>query len=180
MSTKDKMVLCECGNRDWRGDVSECNEIHGLLDRVETGDEFPAGECPKCEALAYLARKGDDDGKGNVLRVIISVRGGVADVLLKPTGVALSVFDYDVAGEPHATEDPDGQGCFIGEWAAREQIINCEHWPIVKASRRDVTSSCIHMWKCPCCDKAIEHSYEALVEVGVPHCPQCEIEMTLV
>ncbi len=58
MSADDEIVLCECGNCTWRGDVSECNEIHGLLDRIETGDEFPAGECPKCGALTYLAARG--------------------------------------------------------------------------------------------------------------------------
>ncbi len=96
-------VLCECGNCDWRGDVSECNEIHKLLDRVETGEEFPAGECPECGALTYLVRQ----------------------------------------------------------------------------ARHDAVCRCTRRWQCPSCNHALDCSYEQIVEIGTPHCPHCEIEMTM-
>ena len=119
MSTENKIILCECGNCAWRGEVSECNEIHGLLDRVETGDEFPAGECPKCGALTYLVRQSPDENKDSIPRVIISVSGGAADVLFKPVGVAVTLFDYDVDGVENVSKDPDGERCIISHWDAR-------------------------------------------------------------
>jgi len=34
-------------------------------------------------------------------------------------------------------------------------------------------------WECPDCGRTIEHSYEALAEVGVAICCDCDIEMEL-
>ncbi len=34
-------------------------------------------------------------------------------------------------------------------------------------------------WKCPDCGRTIEHSYEALAEVGTPICTDCDAEMDL-
>lgn len=119
MSTEDKIILCECGNCDWRGKVNECNKIHRLLDRVEAGGEFPAGECPKCRALTYLVNPLPDENKDRIPRVIISVIGGVADVISKPPGVAVTLFDYDVDGVENVSKDPDGERCIISYWDAQ-------------------------------------------------------------
>ena len=45
----------ECQNCDWRGLVSECDEISDIAERVAPGETMPAGECPECGALASLA-----------------------------------------------------------------------------------------------------------------------------
>ncbi len=179
MSREDEAVLCECGNCDWQGDVSECNEIHGLLDRVETGDEFPAGECPKCGALTYLVRKSPGENKDSIPRVIVSVSGGCADVIFKPLGVAVTLFDYDVDGVDKANTDPDGEQCTVAHWDTRRKIISCEHWPIIQYASHDATCRCTRRWTCASCNHTTDCSYEQIVEIGTPHCPNCEIEMTM-
>ncbi len=179
MSAEDEIVLCECGNCDWRGDVSECNEIHKLLDRVETGEEFPAGECPKCGALTYLVRQTPDENKDSIPRVIISVSGGVANMVFKPLGVAVTIFDYDVDGVEKVSKDPNGERCTIGHWPSQRKVIANKHWPIIRQARHDATCCCTKQWKCPSCNHIIECSYEQIVEIGTPHCPHCEIEMTM-
>lgn len=35
------------------------------------------------------------------------------------------------------------------------------------------------VWTCPECGRTIEHSYEALAEVGMPICEDCDCEMEL-
>lgn len=118
-----KLDLCECGNCDWRGDVNKCSEIHRLLDRVETGGEFPTGECPRCGALTYLVRQTSDENKDIIPRVIISVSGGVADVVSKPFGVAVTLFDYDVDGvAENVSKDPKGKRCIISHWNAGIEV----------------------------------------------------------
>ena len=64
--------------------------------------------------------------------VVISVSGGVADVIFKPKGVAVSIFDYDVQGQEQLGKDPDGQDCCISEWRASKQVIGNRHWPIIR------------------------------------------------
>lgn len=118
-----KLDLCKCGNCDWRGDVSKCNEIHRLLDRVEAGEEFPTGECPKCGALTYLVNPLPDENKDSIPRVIISVSGGVADVVSKH-GVAVTLFDYDVDGVENVSKDPDGEKCIVSHWDAQKIVVN--------------------------------------------------------
>ena len=179
MSMEDKTVLCECANCTWRGDVSDCNEIHDLLDRVETGEEFPAGECPNCGALTYLVRQTPDENKDCIPRVIISVSGGVVDLIFKPTGVAVTLFDYDVDGVEKVSKDPDDHKCIVGHWDSRRMIISNEHWPIIEQSRHDITCRCTKRWQCPSCNHTYNCSYEQIVEIGTPHCPHCEIEMTM-
>jgi hypothetical protein len=47
--------LCRCANCDWEGPMSQTRPIRRLGERVEPGEEMPAGECPQCGALAHLA-----------------------------------------------------------------------------------------------------------------------------
>jgi hypothetical protein len=180
MSTEDKIILCECGNCDWRGKVSECNEVRRLLNRVGSGEEFSVGECPKCEALTYLVNPLPDENKDSIPRVIISVSGGVASLIFKPAGVAVTLFDYDVDGVENVSKDPDGERCIVGHWDSRRKVITNKHWPAIKQSRHDVTCRCSRRWLCPSCNHTINCSYEQIVEIGTPHCPHCETEMTMV
>jgi hypothetical protein len=43
-----------CGDCEKVYEVIELKEISNIWERVETGAEMPAGECPDCGALAYL------------------------------------------------------------------------------------------------------------------------------
>jgi len=59
----DHEVECrECG---WHGKKSEVlfglTEVNDLPDRIEPGQEVPFGECPRCDALCYIAPPLDKD-----------------------------------------------------------------------------------------------------------------------
>ena len=135
-----------------------------------------------CEAEAN-----EDAGRGKASKnsavdgalVILSVSGGVADVLFKPAGIGVMLFDYDVEGEDCTSRDPDGRACSISEWLAREEIVENKHWPIIKkaicASKRPYSRE----WKCPACGRTVSSSYEDLAEVGCPYCADCDTEMKL-
>jgi hypothetical protein len=114
------------------------------------------------------------------LQVIVTISGGVGDVLFKSAGVALALYDYDVEGsdanEPGVSRDPDGQLCCMREWDPSEEIVGSENWPIIKKARE---ASYCRTWKCPDCGETIEHSYEALAEVGTPICSNCDTEMEM-
>jgi hypothetical protein len=62
------------------------------------------------------------------LEVIMTVRGGVAEVFKKPIGVTLVILDYDVEGvsenDPRIFRDADGHLCSIGRWESQEQMPN--------------------------------------------------------
>jgi hypothetical protein len=62
------------------------------------------------------------------LDVIVTVRGGVAEVFKKPFGVTLVILDYDVEGasksDPRISRDTDGHLCSIGRWGSQEQLPN--------------------------------------------------------
>ena len=45
--------ICECQNCSWYGLETELQPIKDLAERVEQGETVPAGECPKCGALAH-------------------------------------------------------------------------------------------------------------------------------
>ncbi len=92
-----------CGNGDWKGagdEAQEPTEIPDLLQRLTPGGEVPAGECPRCGALAYLQ-------KGEGLIVCIELRGGlVQDVFCAPSvaqGIAWA--NRKVAAEPLDVDD---------------------------------------------------------------------------
>ena len=114
------------------------------------------------------------------LQVIVTISGGVGDVLYKSAGVAFALYDYDVEGsdenEPGVSRDPDGQLCCIREWGPSEEIVGSENWPIIKKAR---AGSYCRTWKCPDCGRTVKHTYEALAEVGMPICSDCDTEMEL-
>ena len=113
-------------------------------------------------------------------KIILSVSGGVVDVIFKPAGIAVIIFDYDVEDVDKHSKDPDGENCIINNWPLQDRVIDNEHWPIIRQAKKNVMCLCIRKWKCPSCGGVTEHSYEEIVEVGSPHCKHCEIEMTMI
>ena len=53
-------------------------------------------------------------------RVTVIVRGGVAEVLSQPPGVAVDIVDYDIDGPDSAEldRDVDGNACYIQHYPA--------------------------------------------------------------
>lgn len=49
-----------CGNCQWRGPCEETLPIRAPGERLEAGEEVPAGECPRCCALVYKIPKTKD------------------------------------------------------------------------------------------------------------------------
>lgn len=45
---------CRCGDCGWSGSANRTGWIRNLPERVAPGETMPAGECPRCGALAYL------------------------------------------------------------------------------------------------------------------------------
>ena len=43
-----------CGNCNWKGQMQDVNPLKNISARVSPGEIVPAGECPKCGALASL------------------------------------------------------------------------------------------------------------------------------
>lgn len=53
----DDDALCSCADCDWTGKFSELDMINDFEERVGPGEVVPAGQCPKCGALAHLDEK---------------------------------------------------------------------------------------------------------------------------
>lgn len=45
---------------------------------------------------------------------------------------------------------------------------------------RATGSPCIRRWKCPDCGRIIDHSYGDLVNIGIPICGDCDVDMELI
>jgi len=116
-----------------------------------------------------------------VPRVIVSVSGGVADVLYKPKGVEVCIFDYDVDGADadQVDRDPDNALCSIGQWNAAKAVINCKHWPIVRNAARQIGESRKQRWQCPKCRRIVQPSDASLAEAGTPYCADCDRHMDM-
>ena len=52
--SNDKVACADC---DWIGTGLSLEPIFGFEKRVRAGEICPAGQCPKCGALAYLGRR---------------------------------------------------------------------------------------------------------------------------
>ena len=80
-----------------------CEEVDGLCERLNYQPALPA--TPKA------------------LQVILAVSGGVAEVLQKPIGVALTLYDYDIEdGGEGLSRDPTGKVYRLFEWRADEEV----------------------------------------------------------
>ena len=126
-----------------------------------------------------MAKKKDSRNDA-ALHVILCIRGGVADVIYKPPGLHVLIFDYDVDGEDRAVTDPDGDSCTIIEWPAGQEVVGNRRWPIIRQAIRTARQPYSWRWRCPSCEKVIRHTYEALVDVGIPICGDCDVEMEIV
>jgi len=117
-------------------------------------------------------------------RVILSVRGGAADVIFKPKGINVTILDYDVDGaeedDPVMSKDPDGRVCCLLAWVSSEKVAHNEDWPMVKRAARDAKRLYSRRWRCPGCRRVVDYSYEQLAEAGSPCCCDCDRDMRMV
>ena len=126
-------------------------------------------------------RKTKQEHKPRGPQVILTVSAGVVDVVMKPRGVTVAVYDYDIGGADEGdaaiSKDPAGRPCSVRRWEPSEEIVANEHWPMAKDTLQDQHR---HLWKCPDCGWKTHLSYERLAEAGSPICPDCDIEMQMV
>jgi len=117
-----------------------------------------------------------------VCRVIVTVSGGVADILFKPVGVEVHIIDYDVDGKDadRLDRDPDGRLCCIARWDAGKPVTGCTHWPMVRSAARQIRRQSGSRWRCPICQKTATCRQEDLAEAGTPHCADCDRAMQIV
>ena len=117
------------------------------------------------------------------LQVILTVSAGVVDVLLKPWGVTVTLYDYDIEGAAEGdtgiSKDPNGRTCSIRQWDPSDEIVTNDQWPMICNAIRK-SRPYTQKWKCPECGLSVDHSYEALADVGVPVCEQCDIDMEMI
>ena len=152
--------------------------ILDVLDHSGNVTRVDLCETDRANQDAGRTKRGENHASNEPV-VIITVSGGVADVLFKPAGVGVTILDYDVEGDEPSSTDPDGVQCCISEWPASERIAANAHWPIVKeaicASERPYSRG----WKCPACGRTVHCSYEEMAEAGSPYCADCDTEMRL-
>ena len=125
------------------------------------------------------APSASDSEEGLVPLVIVTVNCGSADAILKPRGVALTVLDYDVEAKECPTRDADGTPCQIAQWPAAQLVLGAPDWPMAQTAMRDISALASRRWRCPDCGRVIDHSYEALVDVGSPICGDCDVDMEM-
>lgn len=117
--------------------------------------------------------------KQSASQVIVMVSGGVADLIFKPAGIAVILYDYDVDGVEKTAKDPDGEHCTVAHWNKRHKVISNQHWPIIQQARTDITCHCTRRWKCPSCSRTVDLTYEELADTGFPICTDCDLEMEM-
>ena len=70
-----------CANCEWSGRESQLREISDFWGRVDVGGEMPAGECPECQALAYLVDEDNPYAARKDQTVLYTVYGVMADLI---------------------------------------------------------------------------------------------------
>jgi hypothetical protein len=70
-----------CANCEWTGTESQIREISNFWGRVDVGGEMPAGECPECQALAYLVDEDNPYAARKDQTVLRTVYGVLADLI---------------------------------------------------------------------------------------------------
>jgi hypothetical protein len=113
-------------------------------------------------------------------RVILIVRGGVAELLHKPRNVEVIILDYDVDGSDPCDHDPDGHPANIQTYNVRDKILGPSHWPQVKTSASRLNGHAKQRWRCPECGRTAHANDESLAEAGTPYCPQCDRDTEIV
>jgi len=74
--------------------------------------------------------------------------------------------------------DPTGIANHVADDGTIDHEADGDHVPFAAEEARG--GGPCHTWKCPDCGRTVEHSYEALAEVGTPICPDCDVEMQLI
>ena len=115
-----------------------------------------------------------------VVRVIICVSGGVADILCKPKGIEVLIFDYDVDGSDPTDHDPDGHPCTIQTFSAPDKVLTNKHWPMIRTAARKLNGHTQQRWRCSQCQRTVHANEQSLAEAGTPYCPNCDRDMELV
>jgi|SRR6185295_8749517 len=96
-------AMCEpCPNCGKVSSELELAEIKDIFLRVDPGEPMPAGECPECGALCHIQSTARQLVAGKPLhpmlplvRVIVEVQGGCAEVTTCPPGVEVEIIDHD-------------------------------------------------------------------------------------
>jgi hypothetical protein len=90
-----KHVCDNCGRTFSKEQLAR---IERLEERIEAGAIVPSGQCPDCGALCYLQESPGARRPGPPTRIIIHVRGGVAEgVSCSDAAASVSVADWDDA-----------------------------------------------------------------------------------
>jgi hypothetical protein len=72
--------------------------------------------------------------RAGTVRILLSVRGGVAEVMHKPRAVEVVIYEYDVEGTDNVDQDHDGRPCNIQTYASQTRIKGPKHWPLVQSA----------------------------------------------
>lgn len=133
-SIADRFIADLASNRGQFASLTR-QEIEQLCQRLDS-----TRSCPPCNKTEASSPQGQQD---HIPHVIIAVSGGVAEVLLKPRGLLVSVYDYDVEGEEgeRITPDPDGHRCCVSQYPAEERVNAQPTWPIALHSMLDLQDS---------------------------------------
>ena len=101
-----------CNNCEWEGRESEMKktlfQINHLAERLDPGSKVPAGECPKCTCMVYLAK--EETPESFLLRTDAEV--GITycnsrETLLDETESLLMVYEENGERPEDAIKDMD-------------------------------------------------------------------------
>jgi len=113
-------------------------------------------------------------------QLILSQKSGMVEVLYKPVGLELTLFDYDIEGTADGlSQDVDGRDCLIRLWPASQKVVENRHWPMIRLTLRAARRADARTWGCGDCDRTVRLTCEELAEAGNPICQDCEEEMAL-
>ena len=113
---KKKLLQPALEQIDEQGMTREVNNTYG-----------PGGKIPNAERspIPAIIAGGDVTSIGSETypRIVISVYGGIAEVVQKPEGLEVAIFDYDVQAEDGPlAKDLNGNPCVVSEYPASEKI----------------------------------------------------------
>lgn len=122
-----KHVCGNCGLYFDEGEIIPLEKVKDLFERIDPGEEVPAGECPKCGALAYVNDVEAEDPwirKGESFKIVaidIAVRDDQGDGSIE-----------DAIGEMLRPVCADAANTGILDW---RYIVGTEGAPSIKAKR---------------------------------------------
>lgn len=118
-----------CDNCEWIGTAGNLLDIDDLGQRLDAGGVVPAGQCPECNALAYLDAPPTWARLNQRLYVILEgglVAGVCADDPTALAGLTVQVIDYD-------TEGADIRDCIGIPQADKTIAPACSWCPTIEA-----------------------------------------------